>query len=120
MQNIQSLVLTSSRKKYINTDAGGDKLISLDNEKASILQDSGKQMEMTKVSEQSVIIKQLQFFEKKQIEQKWPEALALENVMLGLFERLKAVRDLDKKHFQRRAFVDLLKFMKDAGLKPNF
>jgi len=65
MQNIQSLVLTSSRKKYINTDAGGDKLISLDNEKASILQDSGKQMEMTKVSEQSVIIKQLQFFEKK-------------------------------------------------------
>jgi hypothetical protein len=41
MQNIQSLVLTSSRKKYINTDAGGDKLLSLDNEKAQLLQDGG-------------------------------------------------------------------------------
>ena len=37
IQNIQSLVLTSSRKKYINTDAGGDKLISLDNEKKELL-----------------------------------------------------------------------------------
>jgi len=40
--------------------------------------------------------------------------------MGGLFERLKTVRDLDKKHFQRRAFMDLLRFMKDQGLKPNF
>ena len=37
MQNIQTLVLTSSRKKYINTDAGGDKLLSLDNEKNQFL-----------------------------------------------------------------------------------
>lgn len=41
MQNIQSLVLTSSRKKYINTDAGGDKLLSLDAEKVQLLQDDG-------------------------------------------------------------------------------
>jgi len=40
MQNIQTLVLTSSRKKYINTDAGGDKLLSLDNEKAQLIADS--------------------------------------------------------------------------------
>ena len=40
--------------------------------------------------------------------------------MAGLFERLKTVRDIDKKHFQRRAFIDLLKFMKDSGLRPNF
>jgi hypothetical protein len=40
--------------------------------------------------------------------------------MAGMFERLKVVRDLDKKHFQRRAFIDLLKFMKDQGLKPNY
>ena len=77
-------------------------------------------MGIFKVEEQNVIIKQLQFFEKRQIEQKWPDALALENVMQGLFERLKVVRDIDKKHFQRRAFIDLLKFMKDSGLKPNF
>ena len=40
MQNIQSLVLTSymsSWKKYINTDARGDKLISLDNENKDLL-----------------------------------------------------------------------------------
>jgi hypothetical protein len=42
MQNIQSLILTSSRKKYINTDAGGDKLISLDNEKKQLMHDSDK------------------------------------------------------------------------------
>ena len=120
MQNIQSLVLTSSRKKYINTDSGGDKLMSLDNEKTTLLQDTGKQIDIYKVQEQSVIIKQLQFFEKRQIEQKWPDALALENVMSGLFDRLKVVRDIDKKHFQRRAFMDLLRFMKDSGLKPNF
>jgi hypothetical protein len=54
------------------------------------------------------------------IEQKWPEGNSLEVVMAGLFERLKTVRDLDKKHIQRRAFIDLLKFMKDQGLKANF
>ena len=40
--------------------------------------------------------------------------------MAGMFDRLKAVRDLDRKHFQRRAFIDLLKFMKDQGMKSNF
>jgi hypothetical protein len=32
-------VLTSSRKKYINTDAGGDKLVSLDAEKKAIVEE---------------------------------------------------------------------------------
>jgi len=40
--------------------------------------------------------------------------------MAGLFERLKVVRDIDKKHFQRSAIIDLLKFMKEEGLKPNY
>ena len=40
--------------------------------------------------------------------------------MDGFFERLKTVRDLDKKHIQRKALIDLLKFMKDQGLQPNF
>lgn len=40
--------------------------------------------------------------------------------MEGLFDRLKQVRDVDKKHVQRRAYIDLLKFMKDQGLKANF
>jgi len=50
MQNIQSLVLTSSRKKYINTDAGGDQLVSLDNEKKELVGDSGLAKKMAKVS----------------------------------------------------------------------
>lgn len=48
--------------------------------------------------------------------QRWPDPAVLEDVMEGLFERLKTVRDLDKKHIQRRALIDLLKFMKDQGL----
>ena len=65
MQNIQTLVLTSSRKKYINTDAGGDKLMSLDNEKSTILGDAGAPVEIRKVEGQSVVLKQLEFFEKR-------------------------------------------------------
>jgi hypothetical protein len=67
-------VLTSSRKKYINTDAGGDKLLSLDNEKTVILGDVGAQIEIRRIEGQSVVLKQLEFFEKRQIEQKWPDA----------------------------------------------
>ncbi len=50
------------------------------------------------------------------LEPKWPDCLSIENVISGLFERLKIVRDINKKHIQRRAFIDLLKFMKDQGL----
>jgi len=116
--------LTSSRKKYIHTDAGGDKLLSLDNEKKEILQGDGDIQRSIKEQEssvaRSVMLRQLDFFEKNHIEANWPDARSLEYVMAGMFGRLKAVRDLDKKHFQRRAFIDLLKFMKDEGLKPNF
>jgi len=51
---------------------------------------------------------------------KWPDASVLEDTMDGLFERLQMVRDLDKKHLQRRAFIDLQKFMKGQGLLQNF
>jgi chaperonin cofactor prefoldin len=67
-----------------------------------------------------MMLRRLEFFEKTQIESKWPDHSSLESVMAGMFERLKAVRDLNKKHLQRRAFIDLFKFMKDQGLKPNF
>lgn len=44
---------------------------------------------------------------------KWPDPSPVEAVMDGLFERLKIVRDINKKHIQRKALIDLLKFMKD-------
>ena len=116
-------MLTSSRKKYINTDAGGDKLVSLDGEKKAIVGEQTATLMIKKlddVGEQPMMLRRLEFFEKKHIESKWPDASSLESVMAGMFERLKAVRDLNKKHLQRRAFIDLFKFMKDQGLKPNF
>ena len=66
MQNIQSLVLTSSRKKYINTDAGGDQLMSLDAEKKTILK-AESVIRVEKIASKDVdipILKQLEFFEK--------------------------------------------------------
>lgn len=91
-----------------------------------MLQDDIRALEKVKicmnpeVPGRHAMLRQLDFFEKKHIEAKWPDAGSLEYVMGGLFERLKTVRDLDKKHFQRKAFMDLLRFMKDQGLKPNF
>ncbi len=35
-------------------------------------------------------------------------------------ERLQDVRALNKKYLQKKAFYDLLKFMKDEGLRSNF
>ena len=122
MQNIKSLALTSSKKKYINTDAGGDQLLSLDAEKKTIFR-AESVIRVQKIADKDVnspILKQLEFFEKSHIETKWPNSSSLEHAMSGMFERLKTVRDLNKKHLQRRAFIDLLKFMKDHGLKPNF
>ena len=35
-------------------------------------------------------------------------------------ERMQDVRALNKKYLQKKAFYDLLKFMKDEGLRSNF
>jgi hypothetical protein len=65
MQNIQTLVLTSSRKKYINTDAGGDSLISLDAEKITLLKtDALERHPLRPHADGQTILKQLAFFEK--------------------------------------------------------
>jgi hypothetical protein len=71
-------------------------------------------------SASSNILKQLDFFWRNQVELKWPDVNSLQFTMEGMFDRLKHVRDLNKKNFQRRAFIDLLKFMKDQGLRANF
>jgi hypothetical protein len=47
------------------------------------------------------------------LEPRWPDCMAVENMTSVLFERLKIVRDINKKHIQRRAFIDLLKYMKE-------
>lgn len=35
-------------------------------------------------------------------------------------ERLEEVRAMNKKYLQKKAFYDLLRYMKDEGLRPNF
>eukprot|EP00347_Sterkiella_histriomuscorum_P024492 403330924 len=122
MQNIASLILTSSRKKYINDDS---KLEGLSSEKSGLSEDQLLK-QVVKINRNYIfttdlqIIKQLQFIEKKYLEQKYPDSHSIEFTMLDIFERLKTVRDLNKKHIQRRAFIDLLKYLKDQGLQQNF
>lgn len=66
--------MTSSRKKYINTDAGGDKLLSLDNEKKQILNDDALAKEKAQISRnpapkgRHAMLRSLDFFEKTRIE----------------------------------------------------
>lgn len=122
MQNIQSLILTSSRKKYIHTDAGGDGLLGLEGQRKDMLVADALKVKAFKVNdaEASQFVKQLDYFEKNQIEPMWPDSGSLEYTMEDLFDRLKLVREVDKKHVQRRALIDLMKFMKNQGLKANF
>lgn len=58
--------------------------------------------------------------EKKRLETRWPDCLSVENATQTLFERLKIVRELNKRHIQRRAFIDLQKYFKEQGLQHNF
>ena len=122
MQNISSLVLNSSRKKYVGGGPGGDKLASLDGEKKDICQMALADpiVDPVVMISEWPVLKQLEYFAKVNVRGKWPDQLALEPVTAGFFERLKTVRDLDKKHIQRRALIDLLKFMREQGLSISF
>jgi len=44
----------------------------------------------------------------------------VQSAISGFMERMQDVRALNKKYLQKKAFYDLLKFMKDEGLRPNF
>lgn len=122
MQNISSLVLNSSRKKYVGGGTGGDKLVSLDGEKKDLCQMALADPTVNPVVmiSETPTLKQFEYFAKVNVRAKWPDHLTLEPVTAGFFGRLKTVRDLDKKHIQRRALIDLLKFMRGQGLSISF
>lgn len=123
MQNVSQLVLTSSRKKYVQRDEG---LLGLALEKSALSYDELPVVNFRSLTNKITpenniaVIKQMNAIEKKIFEVKWPDSMALENMIGVLFERLKIVRDINKRHIQRRAFIDLLKFMKEQGLQHNF
>ena len=65
------------------------------------------------------VLAQLSHFMSTKILRKWPES-AVEPTAVGMLNRLKVVRDLNKKHIQRRLLIDLLAFMKNQSLSSNF
>lgn len=120
MQNVAHLVLTSSRKKYVQKDEG---LAGLQGEKSalvSLLVDEESPVKFMRINSTHWIIQKMSLIEKHMLEPKWPDCMAVENMTSVLFERLKIVREINKKHIQRRAFIDLLKYMKEQGLTHNF
>ena len=113
MQNVAHLVLTSSRKKYVQKDEG---LAGLHAEKAQLVSpliDEESPVKFMRITSSNTIIQKMTLIEKRMLEPRWPDCMAVENMTSVLFERLKIVRDINKKHIQRRAFIDLLKYMKE-------
>ena len=47
------------------------------------------------------------------------EHLCLEQSCLDILDRYSAAQSLDKKHLQRKHFIDLLHFLRDAGLNSH-
>jgi hypothetical protein len=62
---------------------------------------------------QFTFIKSLQFLEETKVWRGWPSANVFEDAMAGFFERLADVRAINKKHIQKRAYYDLLRYFKD-------
>ncbi len=126
---MSQLILTSSRKQYIN-DA---ELIGIEGEKVSDfdenkylyfeLKKQGKlevKAESGLMKELEVSLKQLSLVQDQKLASIWPDAYAVESVSQQIFERIHLTRESGKKHIQRRAFIDLLKYLKGEGLSANF
>jgi hypothetical protein len=75
-------------------------LLSLDSERVQLV---GAVEKKAPAAQQQLaglegLLRQLAFFEQNQIKAKFPASGWLEEVMGGMFERLKQVRDVDRKH----------------------
>lgn len=116
LQNVQSLVIASSRKKYANND----QMMSLDPElKQDSIQTSVANALPVALMQQYTFLKSLQFLEETKIWRGWPTAQVFEDAMGGFFERLADVRAVNKKHIQKRAYYDLLRYFKDQGIRST-
>lgn len=65
------------------------------------------------------LAKQIQFMMMTKIRPLLPNAECLTESTLGFMERLSEVRAVNKKHYQVRAYYDLLRFMKGQGLTQS-
>jgi len=92
MQNCQTLVLASSRKRY----AAEDQLLGLETEENKPMKALNVTIPVEIHSEN--LTKQLDFFEKNNMTPIWPDQNHFEGVMAGFFERMGETRALNKKH----------------------
>lgn len=112
---MQSLVITSSRKKY----TADDQLLGIESE--------NKQEQLLPIvsdlpsylTDRFAFLRSLQFLEETRIKSVWPTAQVFEDSMAGFFERLADVRAVNKKHIQKRAFYDLLRYFKNQGIRST-
>ena len=67
----------------------------------------------TELHSEFQFLKSLAFLEERKIRNVWPLSTNLDSAMNGFFERLADVRAINKKHIQKRAYYDLLRFFKN-------
>lgn len=110
---MQSLVIESSRKKFIGQE---DQLLSLDIENRKLKEAGPPPSSHSHFS----IVKQLAFMAKTKIIPSLPYTGNIQESVNMFMERLVEVRALNKKHIQKKAFYDLHRYMKGEGLRSNF
>jgi hypothetical protein len=113
-------VLTASRKRYVKRDEGLAGLAGERDTLAEELSHPSFTKAPSSVQQLPLIIQQMGVIERAKFEARWPDSLAVESATQTLFERLMIVRELNKRHIQRRALIDLQKYLKEQGLQHNF
>ena len=111
MQNVQSLVISSSRKSYVAAD---EQLRSLENESPTEAQ---IECQAVPVALNCSLQKQLAFLHETRLKPLLPCHDGISDAIEGFMERLKDVRDSNKKFIQIKAFYDLLRYMKQQGIR---
>ena len=111
LQNVQTLVIASSRKKYANQE---DQLLSLHNIKATPAIEPDYTVAIS--GDSCALARQIAFMVSNTIRPMLPNEESLTDQTMGFMERLSEVRAINKKNIQVRAYYDLLRFMKASGL----
>jgi len=96
MQNVAALVLTASRKKYVKRDDGLEGLAR----DGDTLQDKEDTVVVFQrnASAEHLVVRQMELLEKRHLEPKWPDSQAVEASVAVIFERLRIVREVNKRH----------------------
>ena len=96
MQNVAALVLTASRKKYVKRDDGLEGL-ARDGDTLQDKEDTVVVFQRNSSAEH-LVVRQMELLEKRHLEPKWPDSQAVEASVAVIFERLRIVREVNKRH----------------------